>query len=144
MSHSQQGFVLSFPIDSSFAGGSHDKAADSRLLDLGGDAGWRGRGLESADAGARNQTVDQRTRGVGGRNCSCGEENLLKLPNDRYRGRDIMSHEFTHTIHHYGVSPNVADLINATWEHAVKDGLWINPANGAPGPSMLISPSRGR
>src|SRR6185437_5972859 len=41
-------------------------------------------------------TRDQRTRGMGGRLTSCGEENLLKLPDDHYRGRDICLHEFAH------------------------------------------------
>jgi hypothetical protein len=31
-------------------------------------------------------TIDQRTRGMGGRISSCGEENLLKLEKDRYEG----------------------------------------------------------
>ena len=39
-----------------------------------------------------NLTIDQRTRGMGGRLTSCGEENLLRLPRDRYRGRDICVH----------------------------------------------------
>jgi alpha-glucosidase/alpha-D-xyloside xylohydrolase len=43
-------------------------------------------------------TRDQRTRGMGGLLTSCGEENLLKLPNDRYRGRDICLHEFAHNV----------------------------------------------
>ncbi|HUC84638.1 MAG TPA: hypothetical protein VL970_05545, partial [Candidatus Acidoferrales bacterium] len=41
-------------------------------------------------------TRDQRTRGMGGRLTSCGEENLLKLEKDKYRGRDICVHEFAH------------------------------------------------
>ena len=43
-------------------------------------------------------TRDQRTRGMGGWLTSCGEENLLKLENDRYKGRDICVHEFAHNI----------------------------------------------
>src|SRR5207247_1936858 len=39
-------------------------------------------------------TRDQRTRGMGGLLTSCGEENLLGLEQDRYRGRDICLHEF--------------------------------------------------
>ncbi|MGA2656202.1 MAG: hypothetical protein ABSH34_01660, partial [Verrucomicrobiota bacterium] len=49
-------------------------------------------------------TRDQRTRGMGGLLTSCGEENLLKLEKDRYRGRDICIHEFAHNILGYGVS----------------------------------------
>lgn len=43
-------------------------------------------------------TVDERTRGLGGLLTSCGEENLLRLEKDRYRGRDICVHEFAHNI----------------------------------------------
>src|SRR6185369_8908161 len=43
-------------------------------------------------------TRDQRTRGMGGLLTSCGEENLLKLEKDRYRGRDICLHEFSHNV----------------------------------------------
>src|SRR5436305_3995535 len=48
-------------------------------------------------------TRDQRTRGMGGRLTSCGEENLLKLTKDRYRGRDICLHEFSHNIRSHGI-----------------------------------------
>ena len=72
-------------------------------------------------------TLDERARGMGGRECSCGEENLLKLPNDRYRGRDILSHEFTHNIHAYGVSQNIKDLITKTYRQAREKKLWETP-----------------
>ena len=72
-------------------------------------------------------TLDERARGMGGRDCSCGEENLLKLPGDRYRGRDILSHEFTHTIHAYGVSPNVRERITQTYKAARKKKRWETP-----------------
>jgi len=48
-------------------------------------------------------TRDPRTRGLGGLLTSCGEENLLGLEKDRYRGRDICVHEFAHNILGYGV-----------------------------------------
>ena len=72
-------------------------------------------------------TLDERARGMGGRDCSCGEENLLKLPGDRYRGRDILSHEFTHTIHAYGLSANVRELVTKTYRAARKKKLWETP-----------------
>ncbi len=72
-------------------------------------------------------TLDERARGMGGRVCSCGEENLLKLPGDRYRGRDILSHEFTHTIHGYGVSQNVRELVTKTYRAAREKKLWETP-----------------
>ncbi len=49
-------------------------------------------------------TIDERTRGMGGRLTSCGEENLLRLPRDRYRGRDICVHEFAHNIQDRGAT----------------------------------------
>ena len=54
-----------------------------------------------------NLTVDQRTRRLGGLLTSCGEENLLELPTDRYRGRDICTHEFAHNVQDQGLSPDV-------------------------------------
>lgn len=72
-------------------------------------------------------TLDERARGMGGREASCGEENLLCLTNDRYRGRDILSHEFTHTIHAYGLSQNIRDLIEKTYRAARAKKLWETP-----------------
>lgn len=73
-------------------------------------------------------TLDERARGMGGRQCSCGEENLLKLPADRYRGRDILSHELTHTIHGYGLSRNIRQLVTETYRKAREKKLWETPA----------------
>ena len=51
-------------------------------------------------------TIDQRGRGFGGVQCCCGEEYLLDLAADqRYQGRDILSHEFAHTIMDFGLLP---------------------------------------
>src|ERR1041384_380765 len=52
-------------------------------------------------------TRDQRTRGMGGRLTSFGEENLLKLAKDRYRGRDICLHEFSHNLRNRGIPRGV-------------------------------------
>src|SRR5580765_8584314 len=52
-------------------------------------------------------TRDERTRGMGGRLTSCGEENLLRLKKDRYYGRDICLHEFSHNIRNHGISWDV-------------------------------------
>ncbi len=54
---------------------------------------------------------DKRTRGVGGKFASCGEENLLHLPTDRYADRDICVHEFAHTIMEYGLDSNARSKI---------------------------------
>ena len=72
----------------------------------------------------RNQDIDQRTRGVGGLNASCGEENLLRLDDDRYIGRDICRHEFAHTMLSYGMDQATFKMIVDRYEEAMKEGLW--------------------
>jgi len=69
-------------------------------------------------------TVDQRTRGLGGLLTSCGEENLLELPADRYRGRDICTHEFAHNLQDQGLSPDVQATIRAQYRKSLDAGLW--------------------
>ena len=69
-------------------------------------------------------TVDQRTRGLGGLLTSCGEENLLELPSDRYRGRDICTHEFSHNLQDQGFSPDVQQLIRDQYAKSVAQELW--------------------
>src|SRR6267154_1421768 len=46
---------------------------------------------------------DKRARGLGGRLTSCGEENLLNLKGDRYARENILVHEFSHAVHHFGI-----------------------------------------
>jgi len=70
------------------------------------------------------QTIDQRTRGMGGRLTSCGEENLLKLSNDHYFGRDILVHEFAHAIRQYGVPLSVVERFNEQYRRSLAKGLW--------------------
>ena len=72
------------------------------------------------------QNVDQRTRGVGGRLTSCGEENLLHLPKDRYQGRDICIHEFAHCIRSYGQSPEVRRMFDDQLKASLDKGRWVN------------------
>ena len=70
---------------------------------------------------------DRRARGLGGRVCSCGEENLLNLEGDRYRTENILIHEFSHTIHNFGlhtVDPTFDDRLKKTYEQALADGRW--------------------
>jgi hypothetical protein len=69
-------------------------------------------------------TVDQRTRGLGGVIASCGEENLLGLNQDRYKGGDICVHEFAHTLQVYGLSKGVQNLISRQFQLAISKGLW--------------------
>ena len=70
------------------------------------------------------QTIDQRTRGMGGRLTSCGEENLLQLTNDHYFGRDILVHEFAHAIRQYGVPLSVVEQFNEQYRRSLAKGLW--------------------
>src|SRR6185437_3496734 len=69
-------------------------------------------------------TRDQRTRGMGGRLTSCGEENLLKLDKDKYHGRDICLHEFAHAIRNYGMNPQLRDKFNQQYHRSLSKGLW--------------------
>ena len=69
-------------------------------------------------------TVDERTRGLGGLLTSCGEENLLQLPNDRYKGRDICLHEFAHNVLEHGISADVRAKVREQWKSSVGKGLW--------------------
>jgi len=71
-----------------------------------------------------NLTVDQRTRGLGGLLTSCGEENLLQLPSDRYRGRDICLHEFAHNLQGQGLSDDVRRKIWEQYHRSLDAGLW--------------------
>src|SRR6266478_2058059 len=69
-------------------------------------------------------TRDERTRGMGGRLTSCGEENLLKLANDRYRGRDICLHEFSHNIRNHGIQPELRARFDEQFRRSLAKGLW--------------------
>jgi alpha-glucosidase len=69
-------------------------------------------------------TRDQRTRGMGGLLTSCGEENLLKLEKDRYRGRDICLHEFAHCIRNYGLPSEVRVRFDEQHKRSLEKGLW--------------------
>ncbi|MCW8915148.1 MAG: hypothetical protein OQK24_04750 [Magnetovibrio sp.] len=51
------------------------------------------------------EALNKRARGLGGRVASAGEENLICLKKDRYKGESILIHEFAHTILNYGVLP---------------------------------------
>ncbi len=77
------------------------------------------------------QTYDERTRGLGGLRTSCGEENLLKLPNDRYRGSDICVHEFAHNIMNYGSGPEVTEQFEAQRKRSLEKGRWVESYAGS-------------
>lgn len=76
-------------------------------------------------------TRDQRTRGMGGRLTSCGEENLLRLPEDRYFGRDICLHEFAHCLRNYGLPQNVRRMFDEQYRRSTTKGLWVGSYAGS-------------
>lgn len=60
---------------------------------------------------------------------SCAEENILCYANDRYRGEDILVHEFAHTIHTMGIAmldSTFNSSLNEIYNAAKKKGLWNN------------------
>lgn len=70
---------------------------------------------------------DERSRGFGGRIVSCGEENLLCYPVDRYDDESIFVHEFAHCIHGYGLSRIDKDFnskLKRHYDNALAQGLW--------------------
>jgi hypothetical protein len=71
-------------------------------------------------------TRDERTRGMGGLLTSCGEENLLKLEKDRYRGRDICLHEFSHNIRNHGIPRELRLRFNEQYRRSLDKGLWLH------------------
>lgn len=71
-------------------------------------------------------TLDQRTRGMGGRMTSCAEENILHLLQDRYRSSDICVHEFAHAIKDFGIPPAVEAMFDKQYEISKSQGLWTN------------------
>jgi alpha-glucosidase len=68
---------------------------------------------------------------MGGLLTSCGEENLLKLPNDRYKGRDICIHEFAHNIFTFGVQREVRNLFREQYQKSLAKDLWKNSYAGS-------------
>jgi hypothetical protein len=69
-------------------------------------------------------TIDERTRGMGGRLTSCGEENLLRLEKDRYRGRDICVHEFAHNLYAFGLGQTARERFKTRCRASLDKGLW--------------------
>lgn len=75
-----------------------------------------------------------RARGFGGApedefSASCGEENLLGLPQDKYTGENILIHEFAHLIHLVGIAgiePDFNERLDALWKNAGEKGLWAD------------------
>lgn len=81
---------------------------------------------------------DQRARGLGGTVAvpitTVGEENLLCLPEDRYRGENILVHEFAHAIDGIGISfvdPTFPDTLGDMYRRALDQGLWADTYAGS-------------
>jgi len=79
------------------------------------------------------QYWDRRARGLGGTRSdpltSCGEENLLNLKGDPYRGENILIHEFAHIIMNVAIrnlEPDTHEKITELWKSARDEGLWKN------------------
>jgi len=73
-----------------------------------------------------------RARGFGGQPVSCGEENLLNLPGDRYANESILVHEFAHCIDGTmrRLDETFRSRLRATFAAAREKGLWENTYAG--------------
>lgn len=76
---------------------------------------------------------NKRARGLGATTVrpavSCGEENLLGLRGDRYKGESILIHEFGHTVLNFGmerVDKGFRPKLQAAFDAAKKTGVWKN------------------
>ncbi len=77
---------------------------------------------------------NRRVRGYGGpKLTSCGEENLLNYPGDRYTGENIFLHEFAHCIdnHQRRIDRDFRRKLSRLYRDARKRGLWENTYAGS-------------
>ncbi len=77
---------------------------------------------------------NERSRGFGGRVVSCGEENLLCHPVDRYDDENILIHEFAHCMHGLGlrrIDKEFDKKLKRLYEAAVAKGLWKDTYAGS-------------
>ncbi|MYD13299.1 MAG: hypothetical protein F4107_04535 [Gemmatimonadetes bacterium] len=81
---------------------------------------------------------DERARGLGGTPqlpiTTAGEENLLCLVADRYRGENILVHEFAHAIHLIGidlVEPQIHSELRNLHASVLALGLWRDTYAGS-------------
>lgn len=74
------------------------------------------------------QYWDARARGMSGRLTSAGAENLLAAAGDRYRGENILVHEFAHNVLHAirAVDPTLYARVEQAYAKALKKGRWRN------------------
>ena len=89
---------------------------------------------------ANDPNVDwnERARGLGGTPqipiTTAGEENLLCLAGDRYRGENILVHEFAHAVHLMGidlVEPGIHTELQDLHSSALATGLWRDTYAGS-------------
>ncbi|RYG33436.1 hypothetical protein EON81_18165 [bacterium] len=74
-----------------------------------------------------NMDWNKRARGLGGQFTSGGEENILELSSDRYKGESIYIHEFAHTLDQFGFSktvPKFRERLKETFDKAMAKKLW--------------------
>lgn len=76
---------------------------------------------------------NKRARGLGATverpAVSCGEENLLGLAGDRYKGESILIHEFGHTVLNFGmerVDKTFKARLRKVYDEAKNSGVWKN------------------
>jgi hypothetical protein len=79
------------------------------------------------------ESWDARARGLGATPyiplSSGAEENILCYPSDRYKGEDILLHEFAHTVLIMGVEfsdTNFKNRLTSAYSTAKGKGLWAN------------------
>jgi hypothetical protein len=83
------------------------------------------KGVDGGYTGEKGVSLDQRARGMGGVQSSCGEENLIDLDADpRYAGRDILQHEFAHCVMDVGLPRALRQKIVETHRRALELGRW--------------------
>ena len=75
---------------------------------------------------ADRQYWDARARGMSGALTSAGAENLLAQPGDRYRGENILVHEFAHDVLAAirAVDPTLYARVEAAYAAALAAGRW--------------------
>jgi hypothetical protein len=80
---------------------------------------------------------DARARGLGGKTCSCAEENLLGFPGDPYAVENILIHEFAHVIHEEAmrvIDATFNSRLETAYRSATERRLWkgtyatVNPS----------------
>lgn len=76
---------------------------------------------------------NKRARGLGATRqrpaVSCGEENLLGLAGDRYKGESILIHEFGHTVLNFGmerIDKTFRPRLQKAFDAAKESGVWKN------------------